>query len=799
MDDTDDGLLLNFSPAPVQKAGTKRPRQSGSGLNKVDQQQPQQQPQQSQQRQQPAKKQRVDAGAVTGSANGPRTVNSLHGGSAKRSNRRPLDPSNPHAPRQAADGKPRAQNGGGQVISSLFTSNPRANIDSKTMKASEQQLPADPSNAPLDTSTFAGLGLDPLLVAHLAGRMSIGKAPTGIQRLALPLLLGNDRGGGTRDAFIQAQTGSGKTLTYLLPIVQSLLPLSEESFIDRSVGTLAVILAPTRELARQIYDVLEKLLSLPLSVRDAKREAGTEEQDPGSEDEEAQPRRTRWLVPGLLTGGSTRTHEKARLRRGCPIVVATPGRLLDHLQNTSSFNVGRCRWLVLDEADRLLELGFADTLAGIVRALDGRKRLAVAAAREALGPDGAPERISEEELTDSLGVHWWAQRRRSVLCSATLDEGVQVLAGNTLKEPIILRGGAEPTLPEPPRPGTAASHAQTAATGLASSSTGGPSPDQAVVQQGRFSAPAQLAQHVVAVPAKLRLVTLLALLRFVMSSAESATGAAKDEKELDTAQKRIIVFMSCTDSVDFHWQAMGAAHMREDSNVEDEQKSDSDEEPDDPVSGTGPIEAKSERSHGKERAPTIAQDCVFLPGAPIYRLHGAMSQAERIASLRAFSSGRKDGADGSKGSGGVLFCTSVAARGLDLPRVGAVIQLDAPTEGGAEEYVHRIGRTARVGRAGQSWLLLLPSERGLASRLEAAMKVDTQENEQSRVAIREQSVESVLKRGFGGRGDEYEARATDAQLSFERWVLRSEEVSVDAVGRQSFTDRCLTMLSIAIL
>ena len=146
-----------------------------------------------------------------------------------------------------------------------------------------------------------------------------------------------------RDVLLQAQTGSGKTLTYLLPILQSLLPLSEESFIDRSVGTLAIVLAPTRELARQIYQVLERLLTLSLST---------------PEEGEVPRRRSRWIVPGLLTGGSTKNHEKQRLRKGCPILVSTPGRLLDHLQNTASLDVGKCRWLVLDEADRLLEMGF---------------------------------------------------------------------------------------------------------------------------------------------------------------------------------------------------------------------------------------------------------------------------------------------------------------------------------------------------------------------------------------------------------------------------------------------------------
>ena len=63
-------------------------------------------------------------------------------------------------------------------------------------------------------------------------------------------------------------------------------------------------------------------------------------------------------VGGSVHGGENRAKEKARLRRGVTVLVATPGRLLDHLQNTAAFHTEELRWLVLDEADRLLDLGF---------------------------------------------------------------------------------------------------------------------------------------------------------------------------------------------------------------------------------------------------------------------------------------------------------------------------------------------------------------------------------------------------------------------------------------------------------
>ena len=63
-------------------------------------------------------------------------------------------------------------------------------------------------------------------------------------------------------------------------------------------------------------------------------------------------------VCGAITGGENRGKEKARLRKGLTVVVATPGRLLDHLEKTTAFHVNELKWLILDEADRLLDLGF---------------------------------------------------------------------------------------------------------------------------------------------------------------------------------------------------------------------------------------------------------------------------------------------------------------------------------------------------------------------------------------------------------------------------------------------------------
>ena len=74
----------------------------------------------------------------------------------------------------------------------------------------------------------------------------------------------------------------------------------------------------------------------------------------------------RGQVGGSVFGGENRDKEKARLRKGVTVLVATPGRLLDHLQSTAAFGTDRLRWLVLDEADRLLDLGFEQKIGAVL-------------------------------------------------------------------------------------------------------------------------------------------------------------------------------------------------------------------------------------------------------------------------------------------------------------------------------------------------------------------------------------------------------------------------------------------------
>lgn len=143
-----------------------------------------------------------------------------------------------------------------------------------------------------------------------------------------------------RDVLAAAKTGSGKTLAFLIPSIELIYKLK---FMPRN-GTGVVILSPTRELAMQTYGVLKELMTHHVHTY------------------------------GLIMGGSNRSAEAQKLSNGVNILVATPGRLLDHLQNTPAFMYKNLQCLIIDEADRILEVGFEEELKQIIKLLPKKRQ-----------------------------------------------------------------------------------------------------------------------------------------------------------------------------------------------------------------------------------------------------------------------------------------------------------------------------------------------------------------------------------------------------------------------------------------
>ncbi|KAJ7345834.1 hypothetical protein JRQ81_001784, partial [Phrynocephalus forsythii] len=143
-----------------------------------------------------------------------------------------------------------------------------------------------------------------------------------------------------RDILAAAKTGSGKTLAFLIPAIELIYKLK---FMPRN-GTGVLILSPTRELAMQTYGVLKELMTHHVHTY------------------------------GLVMGGSNRSAEAQKLANGINIIVATPGRLLDHMQNTPGFMYKNLQCLVIDEADRILEVGFEEEMKQIIKLLPKRRQ-----------------------------------------------------------------------------------------------------------------------------------------------------------------------------------------------------------------------------------------------------------------------------------------------------------------------------------------------------------------------------------------------------------------------------------------
>lgn len=217
-----------------------------------------------------------------------------------------------------------------------------------------------------ERATFDDLGLDSRVLTALE---ELGHThPTPVQQAAIPVLLAG------QDATVQAATGTGKTGAFALPILTRLATSTHDDRRDRSEGSRrrprALVLAPTRELAVQVADAFSAY-------------------GRGSD-----------LAVTAVYGGQHPAVQLAALRRGVDVVIATPGRALDHLRR-GALDLGGVEVVVLDEADEMLDMGFAEDL---------------------------------EALLDAVPT-----QRQTVMFSATLPARLGAIAATHLREPVALR------------------------------------------------------------------------------------------------------------------------------------------------------------------------------------------------------------------------------------------------------------------------------------------------------------------------------------------------------------------------
>ncbi|GBG92442.1 hypothetical protein CBR_g55379 [Chara braunii] len=370
---------------------------------------------------------------------------------------------------------------------------------------------------------------------------------TPVQAATVPLFMSN------KDVAVEAVTGSGKTLAFVIPMVEILRKL-EEPLKRHQVG--AVVVSPTRELAFQIYTVACPFVASVAGLR-------------------AQ----------LLVGGTDVAADVASFNQeGAQILIGTPGRLDDIMDRCTTMELRKLEVLVLDEADRLLDMGFHRQISSIIQRLP--------------------------------------KQRRTGLFSATQTEEVEELARAGMRNAVRVEVKSQP---------------------VKKSKKAKPAPDEGAGKGSEAVYPPKLLgphSDVPKTPANLRM-------QYVVSEADEKLGQLVHFLSEHATAKIIMYVMTCA-CVNY-WGTL---------------------------------------------LPCLKP----LRSLQIVALHGKMKQSARESALASYAAM----------PAGVLLCTDVAARGLDIPGVDWIVQYDPPQDPNA--FVHRVGRTARMGRSGSAVVYLLPKE-----------------------------------------------------------------------------------------
>ncbi len=226
----------------------------------------------------------------------------------------------------------------------------------------DAQIAENTSNAPnVNTLKFDDLNLARPILSALKSAGYI--TPTPIQAQAIPAAMSG------RDLLLSAQTGSGKTAAFVLPILHK---LSNSVSTDRHANkpVMAVILTPTRELAMQVQDNVRKYSSA-----------------------------MRGVFSTSLVGGTSYVGQIRALKKGVQIIIATPGRFIDHLQS-ERIDLSALQMLVLDEADRMLDMGFSDDINTILSAMPKGRQTIMSSATW----DGAVGKIAESYTNNPIKI-----------------------------------------------------------------------------------------------------------------------------------------------------------------------------------------------------------------------------------------------------------------------------------------------------------------------------------------------------------------------------------------------------------
>ncbi|KAM5431251.1 ATP-dependent RNA helicase dbp6 [Microsporum ferrugineum] len=521
-------------------------------------------------------------------------------------------------------------------------------------------------------SSFSDLGIGDSLVDALKDKGFTEALP--VQSAVIPLLSKSS----TRypgDVCVSAATGSGKTLAYVLPLFSGLerLPVAR---------LRAVIIVPTRELVKQVRDACE-LCSGGSGLR-----IGTAVGSSALKDEQTQiMEQNRAYKPDSWTSGGNGSNqmtaeewasfsltdyvaEVEEYSKTLPdhviesspcvdILICTPGRLVDHIRSTKGFTLESLEWLVIDEADRLLNESFQEWVDIVLPALDGVEKSTCS------GP--------LYQLTKGINCPVKPRWPQKVVLSATMTRDITKLNSLRLQNPKLVAVDA----------------AEKDNAGL----TG---------QDSNFALPSLLDESSILVgDGSEKPLYLLKLVR-------SSIGMVVDQKAR-TKNRRMSISTSSSDSSDTTDSSDDASLSSSSSSSPGNDSSDSDSDSQSSVSSHSSTSNKQSTFQPSVLIFTKSSEAASRLSRLLTLIHpyldgkiGTLIKSNKSSTSRRAISAYK------RGKIRIIIATDRASRGLDLPLLDNVINYDVPNS--LTTYVHRVGRTARAGRPGTAWTLVTHSE-----------------------------------------------------------------------------------------
>jgi ATP-dependent RNA helicase DDX51/DBP6 len=494
------------------------------------------------------------------------------------------------------------------------------------------------------TVPFAELGVDPFFSKKLDKEGF--KDALAVQSALLPMLHpGFEQHLG--DICVSAKTGSGKTLAYLLPIIEALK--------DRAVPVLsAIVVVPSRQLVNQALQVAEELCAgtkIKVGTALGNVAFATEQKQLVKMRAQYDPRRakelnekaSRQFQTGFVERGglyddlrSMPLDHVPQYDSGVDMLICTPGRLVEHIENTTGFLLNTVRWLVIDEADQLLSQNFQGWANVLMDALHGETPMDFM---------NAQERIQKRDRdANSIWSVALPSRRQltKVVLSATMEKDLTKLGTLKLKRPKLVVVQDETAEPQPLEN-----------------------------EDNVFELPSTLDEFAVHVGdgSNKPLHLLHVLLNYVFLGVQSDT----KENKSDSSSS--------------------------DSSSDSGSNSDSDQE------GMASLSQQKGRvlifTKSGESASRLSHLLSVL--APTFKnytrtMTRALTADASRKMLKSFSTGAVK----------ILIASDAASRGLDIPDITHVINYDLPTS--ITSYIHRVGRTARAGKAGEAWTLFTKTE-----------------------------------------------------------------------------------------